>query len=92
MSLSVDPSISLSAVDDPCNSDKVGKVERVICLDASSEEHHSYARLMSEADQDKHLVPAMSNLSPNHISIVIYTSGQYVVNDGRAEYVCTVGL
>jgi len=54
---------------------KVGKVERVICLDASSEEHYSYARLMSEADQDKHLVPAMSNLSPNHISIVIYTSG-----------------
>ena len=92
MSLSVDPSISLSAVDDPCNSGKVGKVERVICLDASSEEHYSYARLMSDADQDKHLVPAMSNLSPNHISIVIYTSGQYVVNGGRAEYVCTVGV
>ena len=64
----------------------MGKVERVICLDAPpSEEHYSYARLMSEADQDTHLVPAISNLSPNHISIVIYTSGQHDDDDDGGD-------
>jgi len=54
----------------------VGKVERVICLDAPIEQPYSYQRLMAEADRYTQLVPAITDLSPNHISIVIYTSGR----------------
>ena len=51
----------------------VGKLESVLCMDASDEYSHSFQRWMNQVE-DEAPVP-MANIEPQDLSVIIYTSG-----------------
>ena len=52
---------------------KVGKLESVLCMDASDEYSHSFHRWMNQVESEDPVPPA--NIHPSDLSTIIYTSG-----------------
>jgi long-chain acyl-CoA synthetase len=52
---------------------KVGKLNSVLCMDASDEYSHSYHRWMNQVESEEP-VP-VADIDPNDLSTIIYTSG-----------------
>lgn len=52
---------------------KVGKLESVLCMDASDEYSHSYHRWMKQVESEAPVPPA--DIHPTDLSTIIYTSG-----------------
>ena len=51
----------------------VGKLESVICMDASDEYSHSFQRWMNQVEGEEPI--PMASIEPQDLSVIIYTSG-----------------